>query len=91
MQKVKGNYIKHLQDQVEVLTAQVSIASFMNDALLDYAESDKFKGKEGWGGDRYVHIMDVIQRAQLTRQALDGSLAPSDYLRDEALDELGAA
>ena len=91
MEKKKSNYINMLQDQVEVLTAQLSIASYMNDALLDYAESDKFKGAEGWGGDRYVHVNDVIQRASLTRQALDGRLVPSDYLRDEALEELGAA
>ena len=64
------NYIHQLQQQVVELQRQLEEARSMNDALLDYVESSKFQGEEGYGGDRYVHVNDVIQRASLTRMAL---------------------
>ena len=64
------NYIQKLQQQVAELQQQVQDAKWANDALLDYVESSKFHGPEGYGGPRYVHVGDIIQRAQLTRRAL---------------------
>ena len=87
MPEVKGNYIKFLQGQIEVLTAQVSIASYMNDALLEYCESDKYRGPNP--EDKQMNVNDVIHRAHLTRQALDGTLCASDY--EEVLDTEQAA
>ena len=74
MSEIKGNYIKYLQNKIEVLEGQLTAATWMNDALLDYAQSSKFMGQEGWGGDCYIHKNDVIHRADLTRQALEGTL-----------------
>jgi hypothetical protein len=64
------NYIHKLQQQVAKLQKQLEDAQWANDALLDYVESSKFHGPEGYGGPRYVHVGDIIQRAQLTRRAL---------------------
>jgi len=64
------NYIKQMQQRVEELEKQLEDAQWANDALLDYVESSKFHGPEGYGGPRYVHVGDIIQRAQLTRRAL---------------------
>jgi len=74
-----NNYIKFLQDKIQVLEAQIALADWMNDAMLDYAQSDKFQGQEGWGGDSYIHKNDIIQRALLTRQALEGTMCAKDY------------
>lgn len=64
------NYIHQLQQRVAELQQQLEEAAVLNDALLDYVESSKFQGEEGYGGDRYVHVKDIIQRAGLTRMAL---------------------
>jgi len=77
-EKRKG-YINLLQDKIQVLEAQIALADWMNDALLEYAQSDKFQGQEGWGGDCYIHKNDVIHRALLVRQALEGTLCANDY------------
>lgn len=77
-EKSKG-YIGMLQDRIQVLEAQIALADWLNDSLLDYAQSDKFQGQEGWGGDCYIHKNDVIQRALLVRQALEGTVCAKDY------------
>jgi len=74
-----NNYIGFLQERIQVLEAQIALADWMNDAMLDYAQSDKFQGQEGWGGDSYIHKNDVIQRALLVSQALEGTICAKDY------------
>jgi len=82
-----NNYIGFLQERIQVLEAQIALADWMNDAMLDYAQSDKFQGQEGWGGDSYIHKNDVIQRALLVSQALEGTICAKDY--DEVLENSG--
>jgi len=74
-----NNYIGFLQERIQVLEAQIALADWMNDAMLDYAQSDKFQGQEGWGGDSYIHKNDVIQRALLVSQALEVTICAKDY------------
>lgn len=77
MSEKRNGYINHLQEKIEVLEAQLMLAEWFNDHLLSYVQSSKFQGPNP--EDRLVNRNDIIDRANLTRQALEGCLDMRDY------------
>ena len=75
-EKRKG-YINHLQEKIEVLEGQLMLVDYFNDHLLSYVQSSKFQGPNP--EDRLVNVNDIIHRADLIRQALNGCLDMRDY------------
>ena len=64
------NYIKKLESEIRFLNHRLNCAEYYTVALLDYVQSDKFQGEEGWGGDRYVHVNDITHRTELIKKSV---------------------
>ena len=73
----ENNYVKYLQQKIEVLEGQLMLSEYFNDHLISYVQSSKFQGPNP--EDRLVNVNDIIDRANLTRQSLDGCLDMRDY------------
>jgi hypothetical protein len=77
MAEKRRGYINHLQEKIEVLEGQLMLVDYFNEHLLSYVQSSKFQGPSP--EDRLVNVNDIIHRADLVRQALNGCLDMRDY------------